>query len=96
MQISTIRTRAITALARAPDLAYRPVMTTVTNCSNVAEAELIKSVLEEANIPASIIDDLFGGAIRVQVEEEHMAEAQRLLQELQAAPQDDGEDQPRG
>jgi hypothetical protein len=71
-------------------------MTTVTTCSNAAEAELIKSVLEEAGIGSTIIDDMFGGAIRVQVEEAHTAEAQRLLQELEAAPQNDGEDQPRG
>jgi len=71
-------------------------MTTVTTCSNEAEAELIKSVLEEANIPASIIDDMFGGAIRVQVEDEVAEEARRLLAALEAAPQDNAEDKPRG
>ncbi|MBI5771835.1 MAG: DUF2007 domain-containing protein [Verrucomicrobia bacterium] len=69
-------------------------MTTVTTCSNEAEAELIKSVLEEANLPASIIDDMFGGAIRVQVDDAHVAEAERLLAELQATPQDQSPDQP--
>ncbi len=71
-------------------------MTTVTTCSNMAEAELIKSVLEEAEITAFVLDDAFGGAIRVQVEDDDAAEAQQLLAGLQAAPQDDGEDQPRG
>jgi hypothetical protein len=70
-------------------------MTTVTTCSNEAEAELIKSVLEEANLPASIIDDMFGGAIRVQVQDEHAEEARRLLAALEAAPQDEAEDKPR-
>jgi hypothetical protein len=71
-------------------------MTTVTTCSNEAEAELIKSVLEEANIAASIIDDLFGGAIRVQVEDESAEEARRLLAALAAAPMDEGNESARG
>jgi hypothetical protein len=73
-------------------------MTTVTTCSNMAEAELIKSVLEEADIPAFALDEIFGGSIRVQVEDEHAAEARRLLAELEAAPPqpDEGEEQPRG
>ena len=88
--------RRTCGLAIARCLHYFFAMTTVTNCSNVAEAELIKSVLEEADITAFVLDDAFGGSIRVQVEDEHVAEAQRLLAELQASPQDDGEDQPRG
>ena len=71
-------------------------MTTVTTCSNLAEADLIKSVLEEAGLTAFVLDDAFGGAIRVQVEDVAVPEAPRLLAELQAAPQDDREDQPRG
>jgi hypothetical protein len=72
-------------------------MTTATTCSNPAEAELIKSVLEESDIPAFVLDDAFGGAIRVQVEDDDVAEAERLLTELSSTtPQDDGEDQPRG
>jgi hypothetical protein len=62
----------------------------------MAEAELIKSVLEEANIAAAIIDDMFGGAIRVQVDEPHVAETQRLLAELQSAPEQDEQDQSGG
>lgn len=69
-------------------------MTTVTTCSNEAEAELIKSVLEEAGIPAAIIDDMFGGAIRVQVDDAQVAEAERLLAALQTTPQDDQPEQP--
>ena len=71
-------------------------MTTVTTCSNMAEAELLKSVLEEVDIPTFVPDELFGGIIRVQVEDEDVEEARRLLAALEAAPQDDGEDQPRG
>ena len=62
----------------------------------MAEAELLKSVLEEADIPTFVPDELFGGIIRVQVEDEDVEEARRLLAALEAAPQDDGEDQPRG
>ena len=70
-------------------------MTTVTTCSNPAEAELIKSVLEEANIPTFVLEEVFGGMIRVQVADENAEEARRLLAALEAAPQDHAEDQPR-
>lgn len=70
-------------------------MTTVTTCSNPAEAELIKSVLEEADIPTFVPDELFGGTIRVQVEDEDAEEARRLLAALAAAPQENPEDPPR-
>ena len=71
-------------------------MTTVTTCSNMAEAELLKSVLEEADIRTFVPDEMFGGIIRVQVEAEDVEEARRLLAALEAAPQEDGEEQPRG
>ena len=71
-------------------------MTTITHCSNGAEADLIKSVLEEADITAFVLDDAFGGAIQVQVEDEHLAEAQRLLAELRAAPAVDAKSPPSG
>ena len=70
-------------------------MTTVTTCSNMAEAELLKSVLEEADIQTFVPDELFGGIIRVQVEDEDVEEARRLLAAFAAAPQDDGEEPPR-
>ena len=61
----------------------------------MAEAELLKSVLEEADIPTFVPDELFGGIIRVQVEDEDVEEARRLLTALEAAPQEDGEEKPR-
>ena len=64
-------------------------MTTVTTCSNMAEAELVKSVLEEAGLAAFVLDDAFGGAIRVQVEDADAPEAEKLLAEFTAAPSDD-------
>jgi hypothetical protein len=42
-------------------------MVTAAFCSNPAEAELLRSLLEENGIDAFVLDDSFGGAIRLQV-----------------------------
>jgi hypothetical protein len=60
-------------------------MITITTCSNLAEAELLHSLLTENGIEAFVLDDAFGGAIRVQVAEEQAEEARRLLEETQQA-----------
>ena len=60
-------------------------MITVTTCSNVAEAELLHSLLVENGIAAFVLDDAFGGMIRVQVDDENAAEAGRILAEAQNA-----------
>lgn len=68
-------------------------MITATTCSNLAEAELLCSLLMENGIEAFVLDDAFGGAIRVQVADDQLEAAQRLLAEAEAAfnSQDDGD-----
>jgi hypothetical protein len=68
-------------------------MTTITTCSNPAEAELLHSLLMENGIEAFVLGDPFGGAIHLQVHSEQAEEARRLLQEAEQglAPQDDEE-----
>jgi hypothetical protein len=60
-------------------------MITVTTCSNLAEAELLHSLLVENGIEAFVLDDAFGGAIRVQVDDENAEAATRILTEAQSA-----------
>ena len=60
-------------------------MITVTTCSNVAEAELLHSLLVENGIAAFVLDDAFGGVIRLQVDDETAEEAGRILAEAQSA-----------
>ncbi|MBL9201281.1 MAG: DUF2007 domain-containing protein [Opitutaceae bacterium] len=69
-------------------------MTTVTTCSNLAEAELIHSLLTDNGIEAFVLDDAFGGLIRVQVDEARAEDARRLLEEVQKefANEDDDEE----
>ena len=66
-------------------------MTTVTTCSNPAEAELLHSLLMEHGIEAFVLGDPFGGAIHLQVPADQAEEARRLLQEAEQglAPQDE-------
>ncbi len=68
-------------------------MTTATTCSNLAEAELLHSLLVENGIEAFVLDDAFGGMIRVQVADDQLEAAQRLLAEAQNAfAESDGDD----
>jgi hypothetical protein len=60
-------------------------MITATTCSNLAEAELLHSLLVENGIEAFVLDDAFGGAIRLQVDDEQAEEAKRILQEAAKA-----------
>ncbi|MES2695446.1 MAG: DUF2007 domain-containing protein [Verrucomicrobiota bacterium] len=70
-------------------------MTTVTTCSNNAEAELLHSLLVGAGIEAFVLDDAFGGAIRIQVDDTRLEDAKRLIEEAQStAEEDDGDDAP--
>lgn len=63
-------------------------MTTLTTCSNPAEAMLLKSLLEANDIPASVPEemtpDFTGSALRIQVDEAHLAAAQKVLEEAQS------------
>lgn len=60
-------------------------MITATTCSNLAEAELLHSLLTENGIEAFVLDDAFGGAIRLQVADEQADEAKRILAEAARA-----------
>ncbi len=70
-------------------------MITVATCSNLAEAELLHSLLTENGLNAFVLDDAFGGAIRVQVAEEQAELARRILEETQQslAAEDDDKDE---
>jgi hypothetical protein len=79
-------------------------MTTVATCSNPAEAMLLKSVLEANGITAYVPDELTAQAspvfsatgIHIKVEDEHAAEARRLLAEAEqafATEEEKGEDE---
>jgi hypothetical protein len=67
-------------------------MTTVTTCSNPAEAMLLKSMLEANDIPAYVPEELTaqsavdfaGSGIRVQVDDENEAAARKVLEEAQS------------
>lgn len=71
-------------------------MITATTCSNLAEAELLHSLLEENGIEAFVLDDAFGGAIHLQVADEQLEEAKRILREAvqTVAEEDEGDDAP--
>jgi len=63
-------------------------MTTIATCSNLAEAELLKSLLGDSGITAFLPEEntassaphlLFASGLRVQVEDEDAAEARQVL-----------------
>jgi hypothetical protein len=68
-------------------------MTTIATCSNLAEAELLKSLLEDSGIAAFLPEEitanaapqlLFGSGVRVQVGDEDAAVARQVLAAAQA------------
>lgn len=67
-------------------------MITVTTCSNNAEAELLHSLLTGNGIEAFVLDDAFGGTIRIQVDDARAEEAKRILDEAQSATTEEDED----
>jgi hypothetical protein len=80
-------------------------MTTVATCSNPAEAMLLKSLLEANNITAYAPDELSaqaaphfsGSGIRIQVDDDQVDAAKRILDEAEntsaAELPDDDDDQ---
>ncbi len=81
-------------------------MTTLATCSNLAEALLLKSLLDDSGITAHLPEELtanaapqllFSSGIRVQVEDEDADEARRVIAAAQASPHENArQDQPRG
>ena len=78
-------------------------MTTVTTCSNLAEAQLLKALLDDAGIPAFLPDELtanaapqflFAAGIRVQVEDEEVEEARAVLADAEVPPDETDEADP--
>jgi hypothetical protein len=63
-------------------------MITVATCSNNAEAELLHSLLTNSGIQAFVLDDPFGGAIRIQVDDAQAEQAKALLTEAESAEED--------
>jgi hypothetical protein len=94
------RGRGVARLASASEINTLGCMITATTCSNLAEAELLHSLLVENGIEAFVLDDAFGGAIRLQVADEQADDAKRILREAAQAlaKEEDAEDpdQPRG
>jgi hypothetical protein len=80
-------------------------MTTLVTCSNIAEAQLLKSLLDDAGITAFLPEEmtansapqlLFASGIRLQVEDEDAAEARRVIASAEtSSDENDGQDQPR-
>ena len=63
-------------------------MVTVATCSNMAEAELLQSLLADSGIECFVPDELFGGTVRILVADEKAPEAKRLLAEAQTRDAD--------
>lgn len=70
-------------------------MTTLTNCSTLAEAQLLRSLLGDSGLTAHLPEELtanaapqllFSSGIRVQVEDEDVDAARRLLAAAAAPP----------
>ena len=73
-------------------------MTTIATCSNPAEALLLRSLLEANDIPAYVPEELTtqaaphfsGSGIRVEVDDQHVEAAKKILAEAeQGASADD-------
>ncbi len=68
-------------------------MTTLVTCSNLAEAQLLKSLLDDSGIKAFLPEELtantapqflFSSGIRLQVEDEDAEEARRVIAAAEA------------
>ena len=70
-------------------------MTTIATCSTIAEAELLKSVLDSAGIAAFLPEAttaytapqlVFASGLRLQVEDEDAATGRKVLDSARSAP----------
>ena len=70
-------------------------MTTLVTCSNIAEAQLLKSLLDDSGIKAFLPEEmtanaapqfLFASGVRLQVEDEDAAEARRVIASAETPP----------
>ena len=76
-------------------------MTTLRTCSNPAEAMLLKSLLEANDIPAFVPDELSaqtspnyaGGALHLQVADEHLETARKILEEAESSASSEDADE---
>ena len=77
-------------------------MTTLVTCSNIAEAQLLKSLLDDSGIKAHLPEELtanaapqilFSYGIRLQVEDEDVDEARRVIAAAEAAGGEGAADQ---
>lgn len=77
-------------------------MITLRTCSNLAEAQLLKALLEEAGVRAFVPDELtanaapqflFAAGIRLQVEDEDRDEANRVIAAAETSADEPGEDE---
>ena len=75
-------------------------MTTLITCSNIAEAQLLKSLLDDSGIRAYLPEELtanaapqflFSSGIRLQVEDEDADEARRVIAGAETPPDETGE-----
>ena len=78
-------------------------MTTLVTCSNIAEAQLLKSLLDDSGIKAHLPEELtanaapqflFASGIRLQVEDEDADEARRVIAAAETSPEGDEEEIP--
>jgi hypothetical protein len=78
-------------------------MTTLRTCSNLAEAQLLKALLEESGVAAFVPDELtanaapqllFAAGIRLQVEDEDVNEANQIIATAETSAEADDEDAP--
>lgn len=76
-------------------------MTTLLTCSNIAEAQLLKSLLDDSGIKAYLPEEmtanaapqfLFSSGVRLQVEDEDVEEARRVITAAETSSGEDDKD----
>ena len=76
-------------------------MTTLLTCSNIAEAQLLKSLLDDSGIKAHLPEELtanaapqflFSSGVRLQVEDEDVDEARRVIAAAETSSDEEDDD----